>query len=399
MLRIRLLICTVLTLSAGLLNAQNSSDSSLFYYCGTAFKQARAGGIKENTLIADSLSCLQRSVVAFSFYEQNKFKKSEEVLKGLLQKSNCPGAIRYPAQALLANLKFLSNNIDSAVLLSNNAIKAIEGIPASKARDQLLATLYLNLGFFTTPRTVSSNEEELKHILKTFDAAEKYIGSARNINGQFLAYLYLYRALALYNCGQSRDKVIDNLRKAYRYNRPVTAERDFSEISGYLFYNLDQVGEAVQFLKGTDLNPWYGMALVKSGKQETGLKLLADIIESPTPHPYEKSEACYFLSEYYLERKQNVALDYFRLAKEYNEKAVAMEYSIYNIIRTSNKEWLTDRFGKAVTEFKKSDPNNALTFVRSILIFLLVISLLAIAYFILRIALAQMSEHRRTKPH
>ena len=382
MLRLQFLI--VLFLTAYVCNAQvrNSLyDSALYYYYGQSTSNS-ISLVEKVHPINDSLRSLVNSIHAFALYDQNSFSESERILRVILKESNCPPSLRFPAQVLFANLKFISNKVDSAVLISTETIREIELLREGPSRDRLLATIYLNLGFFSTPRTISKNPVKLKYLLENFDLAEKYIISSRNLNGQLYAYLYLYRALAYYNCGQNPVQVSYNLKKAYEYNNRLSAQREFSEISGYLFYNLNQVEEAVRFLKDTDLNPWYAMALVKSERVDDGLKILSDIINSSTPHPYEKSEASYFLSEYYLEKDHVEALKYFRLAKAYDQEAVAMEYNVYSINRSANKDILNEKFKNVISKLEEKKTTALL---RTTLLWVLVLSSIAVIYFLTRL--------------
>ena len=354
MLKLRFFLFSFLAVFA--CHAQGVStvyDSAVFYFYGRSHDTS-ISLVSKLQPKNDSLSFLGNSIHAFALYDQNRFKECEQILKRVLTESS-PRALRIPAQVLFANLKFISNKADSAVLITRETIREVELFPVSSSRDQLLATLYLNLGYFTTPRTVSKNDDNIKYLMESFDTAEKYIISSRNINGQLFAYLYLYRALAFYNCGHNTDQVGFNLIKAYEYNARLSAPREFSKISGYLFYNMNHIEEAVQFLKETDLNPWYAMALVKSGRINDGLKIFSSIINSPTPHPYEKSEACYFLSEYYLQTDHTEALKYFRMAKLYDLEAAEMEYSIYSINRSSNVDLLNEKFHSVISELQQKE--------------------------------------------
>lgn len=363
---IRSLILLTAILTAMLCHAQqqpaeNSIDSALFYYYGGSPISAIAFASKSRNL-NDSLQCLSLSIQAFSLFDQQSFKQSESLLKQLLTKP-CPRAIKLPALALFANLKFINNKVDSAVLITNDAIQEARLAPLGPSRDQLLASLYLNLGYFSTPRTISKNYSDFGYIMGYFDNAEDYMKSSGVLNGSLYRYLYLYRALAYYNCGYKADQVSINLKRAYEYAIPLADEKGFSEISGYLFYNLDYIEEAVEFLKDSKLNPWYAMALIKSDRIEEGLQLLDDIVKSQESHPFEKSEAYYFLSEFYLQKNNVQALEYFRLAKEFESQAIALEYNIYYINKDSNKDFLNEKFNTVLTKLNDKKANEDMLFI------------------------------------
>lgn len=357
---VRLLIIFSFIFSYQLCSARQAAgtvsiDSALYYYYGGDPAKSLTF-IKPGENLNDSLACLGRSIKAFALFDLAKFKQSEVQLKRLLDRP-CPRAIRLPALALYANLKFINNKVDSAVLLTKTAIQEARIAPVGHYRDHLLASLYLNLGYFSTPRTMSKNYSDFGYIMEYFDQAENYLKSSGLLSRHLFSYLHLYRALAYYNCGYNEDQVSLNLRRAYDYHVPSAQDRGFSEISGYLFYNLDYINEAVEFLKDSELNPWYGMALIKSNRVEEGLHLLDDIVRSNESHPFEKSEAFYFLSEYYLQKNNVKALEFFRLAKEYESQTVALEYSVYYINKDSNKDFLNEKFNTVVSKLNDKRAN------------------------------------------